>query len=76
MTSSNNTTNNDEWVICPECGGWGEYEVEVAVIDHMNGGYLTEAKEECEMCGGAGEVLAEDLEMQIEVFLEGGDGYH
>ena len=42
----------------------------------MNGGYLTEAKEDCEVCGGAGEVLAEDLEMQIEVLLEGGDSYH
>jgi hypothetical protein len=41
MTSSNNTTDNeDEWVECPVCGGEGEYEVEYAVVDHMRGGFL------------------------------------
>ena len=39
MTSSSNITDND-WVPCPECGGEGKYEVEVAVVDHMRGGYL------------------------------------
>ena len=75
MTSSSNITDND-WVPCPECGGEGKYEVEVAVVDHMRGGYLQDVTIECELCGGFGEVEADEAEIFIEVHLEGGDSYH
>lgn len=78
MTSSNNTTDNeDEWVECPVCGGEGEYEVEYAVVDHMNGGFLAGRIEPCALCDGFGLVPPEDAEsMLIEVDLEGGNYYH
>ncbi len=77
MTSSSNTTDNDDdWVTCPDCGGEGEYEVEIAVVDHMRGGYLQDVTVECELCGGFGEVESDEAEIFIEVHLEGGDSYH
>jgi DnaJ-class molecular chaperone len=78
MTSSNNTTDNeDEWVECPVCGGEGEYEVEYAVVDHMNGGFLAARIEPCALCDGFGRVPPEDAEsMLIQVDLEGGNYYH
>jgi DnaJ-class molecular chaperone len=78
MTSSSNTTDNDDdqWVTCPDCGGEGEYEVEIAVVDHANGGYLAGVMQECETCNGFGEVESDEAEIFIEVHLEGGDSYH
>ena len=78
MTSSNNTTDNeDEWVECPVCGGEGEYEVEYAVVDHMNGGYLAASIEPCALCDGFGRVPPEDADsMLIQVDLESGNYYH
>ena len=43
---------------CPECGGAGEYEVDVP-MPHNAGrdvGYLDSRWETCEECGGEGEV--------------------
>ena len=77
MTSSSNTTDNDDWVECPVCGGEGEYEVEYAVVDHMDGGFLAGRMETCPLCDGFGLVPPEDAEsMLIEVDLEGGNYYH
>ena len=78
MTSSNNTTDNeDEWVECPVCGGEGEYEVEYAVVDHMNGGYLAASIEPCALCDGFGRVPPEDADsMLIQVDLDSGNYYH
>ena len=78
MTSSNNTMDNeDEWVECPVCNGEGEYEVEYAVVDHMNGGYLAASIEPCALCDGFGRVPPEDAEsMLIQIDLESGNYYH
>lgn len=79
MTSSSNTTDNDDdqWVQCPVCGGEGEYEVEFAVVDHMNGGYLSTEIETCALCDGFGEVPPEDAEsFVISVDLDDGNYYH
>ena len=47
---------------CEHCEGQGECEVEVAVPDYMNGGYLTTATGECPVCYGRGWVDIEDDE--------------
>ncbi|MEL0116920.1 MAG: hypothetical protein VW739_04325 [Pelagibacteraceae bacterium] len=72
MTSSSNTTAND-YVECPLCGGEGQIEVEVAVVDHMNGGYLKEEMMTCELCDGNGEVLQDDAD-EFTIFVELEDG--
>lgn len=43
---------------CPECGGEGECEYEVAVSAPMawNGGWLEGRIMECQLCEGSGEV--------------------
>ncbi|MDA7891193.1 hypothetical protein N9B14_01380 [Akkermansiaceae bacterium] len=70
MTSSSNTTFSD-YVKCPDCGGDGEYEVEVAVIDHSNGGFIKGIMQTCEFCDGDGEVHEEDAaEFLINIEFE------
>lgn len=76
MTSSNNITASDR-AVCPMCGGEGQIEVEVAVIDHMDGGYLKEAYIDCEFCDGNGEVDADDAaEFTFHIELDDGPYYH
>lgn len=43
---------------CPECGGEGQCEYEVAVPAPMDwrGGWLEDRLMECELCGGSGEI--------------------
>lgn len=50
------------WIECPECGGEGRCEYEVAVPDPMawRGGELQGRIMECQMCEGSGEVEIED----------------
>lgn len=50
------------WIECPECGGEGRCEYEVAVPDPMawRGGELQGRIMECEMCSGSGEIEIED----------------
>ena len=51
-----------DWEIeipCPECGGDGQYEVAKPVTDYVNGGYYASDTEECEVCGGSGEIIIE-----------------
>jgi len=47
---------------CPECGGLGQCEYEVAVPAPMSwrGGWLEDQLMECELCGGVGEIEDED----------------
>ena len=47
---------------CPECGGEGQCEYEVAVPAPMawRGGWLEDQFMECELCGGVGEIEDED----------------
>lgn len=45
---------NDKRPVCFDCGGSGEVESEVAVIDHMNGGYLAGSTSVCQRCDGEG----------------------
>ena len=46
-------------ITCPECGGEGQYEVAKPVVDYVNGGYYDSDMEECEVCGGSGEIIIE-----------------
>ena len=41
---------------CPECFGDGEVEVDYAVKDYVNGGYIRTEIEDCPQCDGSGEV--------------------
>jgi DnaJ-class molecular chaperone len=41
---------------CPECNGEGEVEYEIPVVDYVNGGYLTTKWDDCQNCGGTGEI--------------------
>ena len=41
---------------CPECGGAGQVEYEVPVVDYEHGGYLDTEWGDCENCGGTGEI--------------------
>jgi DnaJ-class molecular chaperone len=41
---------------CPECLGTGEVEVDIAVVDYMNGGYIRTEIDICPECDGSGEV--------------------
>ena len=47
-----------EYITCPECGGAGKCEYEVAVPAPMawRGGWLEGRIMECELCGGSGEI--------------------
>ena len=47
-----------EYITCPECGGEGQCEYEVAVPAPMawRGGWLEGRIMECELCGGSGEI--------------------
>lgn len=45
---------------CEHCDAAGQCEVEYAVPDYMNGGYLTTATGECPVCYGRGWVDIED----------------
>ena len=47
-------------IICDECGGMGQTEYEVSVVDYQCGGYLTEKLMECEKCEGSGEIEIDD----------------
>lgn len=39
---------------CEECEGTGSVSSEIAVVDFMNGGYLTERIADCPECEGSG----------------------
>lgn len=52
----------DKEIECPECGGEGRCEYEVAVVDWKHGGYLTTEMATCETCDGWGEITVEDCE--------------
>ena len=47
-----------DYITCPECGGEGQCEYEVAVPAPMawRGGELEGRIMECELCGGSGEI--------------------
>ena len=45
---------------CPECHGEGIATLEVPVIDHMHGGFLTERDGECPTCEGRGWIELEE----------------
>lgn len=47
---------------CPECHGEGIATLEVPVIDHMHGGFLTERDGECPTCEGRGWIELEEPE--------------
>lgn len=53
-----------EYITCPECGGEGQCEYEVAVPAPMawRGGWLEGRMMECELCGGSGEIENEEAE--------------
>ena len=44
------------FITCPDCDGEGECAYDEAVADYVNGGYLKEVIDTCEMCHGTGEV--------------------
>ena len=48
------------FITCPECDGDGVCAYEEAVVDYVNGGYLTEVIDTCERCEGAGAIEIED----------------
>ena len=45
---------------CPECHGECMAPLEVPVIDHMHGGFLTERDGECPTCEGRGWIELEE----------------
>ena len=47
-------------IICDECGGVGQAEYEVSVVDYQAGGYLTDKLMECEKCQGSGEIEVDE----------------
>jgi len=47
---------------CPECFGEGEVEVDYAVRDYVNGGYIRTEIEICRACDGSGELECDDEE--------------
>lgn len=49
---------------CPDCGGTGDVEVDYAIRDFVNGGYIQTEIETCRTCDGSGEV--EDWEYEEE----------
>lgn len=53
---------------CPECLGTGEIEVDIPVVDYMNGGYIRTEIEDCPRCDGSGEV-EDDEEDNDEISL-------
>jgi len=58
----------DVWLVeveCPECGGEGRCEYEVAVIDWEHGGYLKGERMTCERCQGDGVIEVEDEEQCV-----------
>jgi len=48
--------------VCPECGGKGEYEVDVArpMGFGRDVGYLDSEWVDCDRCGGSGEIEVEE----------------
>lgn len=70
----------DDYIECPECGGEGTCEYEVAKPDWgaPRGGELVGVIMECEVCGGSGEILAEedDQELFIDVTLDNTGSLH
>jgi len=49
-------TSVSNMIVCPECGGVGIAEYERPVVDYVNGGYLKDSMEVCELCDGYGEI--------------------
>jgi len=41
---------------CPQCDGEGTCTYEEPVVDYVNGGYLQEVVDTCDMCRGSGTV--------------------
>ena len=54
---------------CPECLGIGEIEIDIPVVDYMNGGYIRTEIEDCPRCDGSGEV-EDDEEDNDEISLD------
>lgn len=82
MTSSDKESRI--WVECPDCGGEGRCEYEIAVPDWgaPRGGELQGKIMECETCGGSGDVLLvieeeeDEEELRIIVQLERAGSIH
>lgn len=52
---------------CPQCDGEGVCAYDEAVTDFVNGGYLKEVIDTCDMCCGDGQIDAPEIdEMEIE----------
>lgn len=50
-----------EFIECPDCGGWGEYMVEVGIKGY-NDPCCREEMHQCETCNGDGEIENPDWE--------------
>ena len=44
------------YLVCNDCDGSGQVYFERPVIDYENGGYLEEYSDDCQSCGGNGEI--------------------
>ena len=55
-------THKEEMRVCPECDGDGECAYDEAVVDYVNGGYLKEVINTCELCHGTGEIESDEEE--------------
>lgn len=75
MTSYSNQYPNE--IECPECGGEGECEYEVSVVDYQHGGYLKGEVMTCQRCHGDGFIGAgEEDELDILVQLDNTGSIH
>jgi len=57
---------------CPECAGTGRLEYTVAKPDPMawRGGELGSEWDDCDICGGSGEIEIDENELEIDVIFE------
>jgi len=55
-------THEEQMRVCPECDGDGECAYDEAVVDYVNGGYLKEVINTCELCHGTGEIESDEEE--------------
>ena len=68
MTSYSNQYPKE--IECPECGGEGRCEYEVAVVDYEHGGYLAGKMMECQLCEGYGEITVEEEEDELDIIVQ------